>query len=119
MKRELTCISCPIGCTLTVEGSDGNYTVTGNGCKNGEKYGIQEVTDPQRVVPSTVVITGASIARLPVKTADTIPKDKIFDCMKEINKVKVAAPVKMGDVIISNVCGTGVDVVATKTMPAV
>jgi CxxC motif-containing protein len=119
MKRNLICISCPIGCHITVEGSDGNYTVTGNTCKNGEKYGIEEVTNPQRVVPSTVVIKGAMISRLPVKTADTIPKAKIFDCMKALEDVVVTAPVKMGDVIVPNVCGTGVDVVATKTMPAV
>ena len=119
MKKELICISCPIGCTLTVEEIDGKIVVSGNTCPNGEKYGIEEMTNPQRVVPSTVVIKGALTKRLPVKTADTIPKGKIFDCMAEINKVTVTAPVKMGDVIIPNVCGTGVDVVATKTMPAV
>ncbi|MGL6294403.1 DUF1667 domain-containing protein [Eubacterium aggregans] len=119
MKRDLICISCPIGCAITVEGTDGNYTVTGNKCKNGEKYGIEEVTNPQRVVPSTVVIKGALMASLPVKTADTIPKDKIFDCMKEIDKVVVEAPIKTGDVIIPNVCGTGIDIVATKSMPAI
>jgi len=119
MKKNIVCISCPIGCQLTVEGSDGNFTVTGNTCKNGETYGIQEMTNPQRVVPSTVVIKGAMLTRLPVKTADTIPKAKIFDAMKEINDVVVEAPVKMGDVVLKNVCGTGVDVVATKSMPAV
>ncbi len=119
MKRNIICISCPIGCHLTVEGTDGNYTVTGNTCKNGEKYGIEEVTNPQRVVPTTVVIKGGLMARLPVKTADTIPKDKIFDAMEEINKVVVSAPVKVGDVVLPNVCGTGVDIVATKSMPAV
>lgn len=119
MKREVICISCPMGCHLTVEGEDGNYTVSGNTCKNGEKYGIEEVTNPQRVVPSTVVIKGALTARLPVKTADTIPKGKIFDCMKALETVVVEAPVKLGDVIVADVCGTGVDVVATKTMPAV
>lgn len=119
MKRELTCISCPLGCQLTVEEKDGEYTVTGNNCKNGIKYGIEEVTAPKRVIPSTVVINGGLIARLPVKTADAVPKEKIFDIMKEINKVVVEAPVKMGDVIIKDVLGTGVDVVATKTMPRV
>ena len=119
MKKEVICISCPMGCHLTVEGEIGSLTVTGNTCKNGEKYGIEEVTNPQRVVPSTVVIKGALTARLPVKTADTIPKAKIFDCMKALENVVVEAPVKMGDVIVPNVCGTGVDVVATKTMPAV
>lgn len=119
MKKELICISCPMGCHLTVEGEEGNYVVSGHTCKNGEKYGIEEVTNPQRVVPSTVVIKGALTARLPVKTADTIPKSKIFDCMKALETVVVEAPVQLGDVIVPNVCGTGVDVVATKTMPVV
>ncbi|MDO4288703.1 MAG: DUF1667 domain-containing protein [Eubacterium sp.] len=119
MKREVTCISCPMGCQMVVEEKDGKFTVTGNTCKNGEKYGIEEVTAPKRVIPSTVVINGALMARLPVKTADAVPKEKIFDVMKEINKVVVEAPVKMGDVVIKDVLGTGVDVVSTKTMPRV
>ena len=82
------------------------------------KSGIQEMTNPQRVVPSTVVIKGAMLSRLPVKTADTVPKAKIFDIMKAIDEVVVEAPVKMGDVVLADVCGTGVDVVATKSMAA-
>jgi CxxC motif-containing protein len=119
MKKEMTCIACPMGCHLTVTGEGDNWTVTGNACKNGERYGIQEMTDPRRIVPSTVVIQGAMLHRLPVKTAQEIPKGKIFDCMKELDKVVVKAPVKMGDVVLKDVCGTGIDVVATKTMPAV
>ena len=119
MKTNVTCISCPLGCQMVVEEKDGKYTVTGNTCKNGEKYGIEEVTNPKRVIPTTVVINGALMARLPVKTADAVPKGKIFDVMKEIDKIVVDAPVKMGDVIIKDVLGTGVDVVATKTMPGV
>lgn len=119
MKKEMTCIACPMGCHLTVEGEGDKWTVTGNSCKNGERYGIQEMTDPRRIVPSTVVIKGAMLHRLPVKTAQEIPKGKIFDCMKELAKVVVKAPVKMGDVVLKDVCGTGIDIVATKTMPAV
>lgn len=119
MKKEMTCIACPMGCHLTVEGEGDKWTVTGNSCKNGERYGIQEMTDPRRIVPSTVVIKGAMLHRLPVKTAQEIPKGKIFDCMKELDQVVVNAPVKMGDVVLKDVCGTGIDIVATKTMPAV
>lgn len=119
MKKEMTCIACPMGCHLTVEGEGNKWTVTGNSCKNGERYGIQEMTDPRRIVPSTVVIKGAMLHRLPVKTAQEIPKGKIFDCMDALAKVVVKAPVKMGDVVLKDVCGTGIDIVATKTMPAV
>lgn len=119
MKKEMTCIACPMGCHLTVEGEGDKWTVTGNSCKNGERYGIQEMTDPRRIVPSTVVIKGAMLHRLPVKTAQEIPKGKIFDCMDALAKVVMKAPVKMGDVVLKDVCGTGIDIVATKTMPAV
>lgn len=119
MKRDLICISCPIGCSITVSDESGEYKVTGNKCKNGVKYGVEEVTNPQRVVPSTVVIRNGLMARLPVKTSDTIPKSMIFDVMKEIDKVVVQAPIKVGEVVLPNVCGTGVDIVATKTMPIV
>ncbi|MGI6555819.1 DUF1667 domain-containing protein [uncultured Pseudoramibacter sp.] len=119
MKKEMVCISCPMGCHLTVEGEGDNWTVTGNNCKNGERYGIQEMTDPRRILPTTVVIKGAMISRLPVKTAQEIPKGKLFDAMDELSKVVVEAPVKVGDVVLKDVCGTGIDVIATKTMPAV
>ena len=119
MKKEMVCISCPMGCHLTVEGEGDNWTVTGNNRKNGERYGIQEMTDPRRILPTTVVIKGAMISRLPVKTAQEIPKGKLFDAMDELSKVVVEAPVKVGDVVLKDVCGTGIDVIATKTMPAV
>ena len=114
-KRELTCIGCPMGCALTVEleGSE-ILSVKGNTCPIGDKYARNEVLHPERTVTSTVVIEGSDRPRLSVKTAGNIPKDKIFVCMNEINAVRLKAPVKIGDVVIPNVCGTGVDVVATR-----
>ncbi|PAB60615.1 DUF1667 domain-containing protein [Anaeromicrobium sediminis] len=116
MNKELICITCPIGCRLTVKNIDGKLIVSGNQCKRGEAYGIKEMTNPTRIIPTTVKIKGAFLRRLPVKTSKAVPKDKIFHCMKEINKVEVQAPVKIGDVIIKNLLGLGVDVVATKEM---
>ncbi len=114
--KNIICISCPLGCHLTVTVDGDDVTVEGNTCKNGEKYGIEEVTNPKRVIPSTVYIKNGKLPRLPVKTADAVPKGMIFDIMDEINKAKAVAPVKMGDVIIENVLGTGVDVVASRSM---
>ena len=116
MNRELICITCPIGCRLTIEKIDGQLKVSGNQCKRGQIYAIKEMTNPTRIIPTTVKIKGAYVRRLPVKTNKAVPKEKIFDCMKEINKVEVSAPVKMGDVIIKDLLGLGVDVVATKEM---
>lgn len=116
--RNLTCIGCPMGCALTVTMDGENITVAGNTCPVGEKYAKKEVTNPTRVVTSSVRVNGADIARVSVKTASDIPKNKIFDCMAEIMKIEVDAPVSIGDVIIENCAGTGVSVVATKNVPS-
>ncbi len=114
--RNLICIGCPMGCALTV-GIDGEHiTVTGNTCPHGAEYAKKEVTNPTRVVTSTVRVEGADIARVSVKTATDIPKGKIFDCMAEIRKTEVKAPVAIGDVIIEDCAGTGVSVIATKNV---
>lgn len=113
--RELICIGCPMGCQLTVNMEDAdNITVTGNTCSRGEAYGKKEVTNPTRIVTSSVKINDGTIARVSVKTENDIPKGKIFDIMKEIREVTVTAPIHIGDVIIKNVADTGVDVIATK-----
>jgi len=115
--RELICIGCPMGCMLTVNMEDAdNITVTGNTCPRGEAYGKKEVTNPTRIVTSSVKINDGTIARVSVKTENDIPKGKIFDIMKEIREVTVTAPIHIGDVILKNVADTGVDVIATKNV---
>ena len=116
-KRELTCIGCPLGCSLSVTIENGSVTeVTGNTCPRGDAYARKEVTNPTRIVTSTVRVTGGSISVVSVKTREDIPKEKIFDCVKALKEVEVAAPVHIGDVILRDVAGTGVDVVATKNV---
>ena len=112
---ELICIVCPQGCHLKVDEAN-DYKVTGNGCPRGAEYGKKELVNPTRVITTTVAIEGGIYRRIPVKTAGDIPKGMIFDIMEEINKVVVKAPIKVGDVIIENVLGTGVNVVSAKTM---
>ena len=116
--KNLTCIGCPMGCALTVTIDGDEITVTGNTCPVGANYAKKEVTNPTRVVTSSVRVCGASIARVSVKTATDIPKNKIFDCMAEIREITVNAPVSIGDVIIEDCAGTGVKVVATKNVAA-
>ena len=116
-KRELICIGCPMGCPLSVELDQGEVvSVRGNTCKRGEIYARKEVTNPTRIVTSTVVVEGGKLAAVSVKTREDIPKEKIFECMKALKGVKVQAPVHMGDVIVKNVADTGVDVIATKSV---
>ncbi len=117
-EREMTCIVCPIGCRMTITEVDGELQVQGNQCPRGEKYAVEEVKNPTRIVPTTVRIAGGVLPRLPVKTAEPIPKDKIFDVMADVNQVTVEAPISVGDIIIENAAGTGVAIVATRSMPA-
>lgn len=115
--RKLTCISCPMGCPLTVEmNGDEVVSVTGNTCKRGDVYARKEVTNPTRIVTSTVKVIGGSADMVSVKTKEDIPKGKIFDCVKALKGVEVTAPVHIGDVVIANVADTGVDIVATKNV---
>ena len=113
--KELICITCPKGCHLKVDEENG-YAVTGNSCPKGEAYGKAELCHPTRVVTSPVKCTGAAHPRCPVKTNAPVPKDTVFDVAAALDAVELTAPVRIGQVVIPNVCGTGVDIVATKNM---
>lgn len=114
MKRNLTCIICPRGCSLTVEGEKDNLVVTGNACPKGKQYAIDECTHPTRTVTSIVRVENRVDTMVSVKTAAPIPKENIFDVMEKIRAAKVQAPIVAGTVILSDVYGT--EVVATKTI---
>lgn len=113
--KELICIVCPQGCHLKVDVENG-CGVTGNSCPRGAEYGRLEVTRPTRVVTSTVRCEGGLYPRCPVKTDRAVPKEQIFDVMKVLDSVVLAAPVAVGQVVAENVCGTGANVVATRSM---
>ena len=114
MKRELTCVACPLGCTITVELNENEViSVTGNTCKRGEAYAKTEITNPTRSLTSTVKVNGGILPVVPVKSDKPVPKDKMFECMEVINSASVDAPVKIGQVIIENILDTGADIVAT------
>lgn len=115
--KNLTCIGCPLGCSLTVEMENGEVTsVTGNTCKRGDVYARKEVTNPTRIVTSSVKVNGGKLKMVSCKTKEDIPKGKIFEVSQALASVVVEAPVKIGDVVLANVAGTGVDVVATKNV---
>lgn len=116
MESYVTCIICPLGCMMTITNIDNIYIVNGNTCKRGEKYGIEEVTNPKRVVTSTVRLEGSYLKLLPVKTNYPIPKGLMFDIINALSKVTVTAPISIGDVIVENILDTGVDIVSCKTI---
>lgn len=112
MIKNLVCINCPRGCQLEVD--DKTFEVKGNSCPRGKEYGINEIRSPKRVVTSTVKVKNGELTRCSVKTESPIPKEKIFHIMQAINKVELTAPVTIGSVVIKNVLGSGVNVIATK-----
>lgn len=116
-KRELVCIRCPIGCMLTVtQNEEGALTVTGNTCPRGGEYAKKELTNPARTVTTTVRVRGGRHKVVSVKTGEDIPKGKIMECMEALKGIEIEAPVHIGDIIIKDIEGTGVDIVATKAV---
>lgn len=129
MEQTITCISCPVGCRMTVTIEEGKFysvtgdickrgkfvSVTGNTCKRGEVYAKQECVAPERMVTAVIPVEGAAMP-LSVKTRTPIPKAKINDCMAALANVTLSAPIKAGEVVLADVCGTGVDIIATKSV---
>ena len=111
--KEFICIECPKGCRLSI---DENLNVTGNTCNRGKVYAINEVTCPKRIVTSTVVINSKIVSRMPVMTEHEIPKEKMFDIIKALDEVRLEVPVKCRDIVIENVCNTGVNIIATRSL---
>lgn len=119
MNKNLICIVCPKGCRVNLisdETAERGYKVEGATCKRGVNYAIEEMTDPRRKIPTTVKIKNGTLNRLPVITAQPVPKHLIFECMAIINTIEVTAPIKVNQVVYENILGLGVDIIATRSM---
>ncbi|MGC9397956.1 MAG: DUF1667 domain-containing protein [Anaerolineae bacterium] len=116
--EKMICITCPMGCTLEVthEGET-LLNVDGNNCPRGEAFVKEELTDPRRMVATTVKVKGGVHPLVPVYTAAPFPKPRIFELLKEIRKVEIEAPVKMNQVVLKNPLGEGIDIVASRDLP--
>ncbi|OFV71771.1 DUF1667 domain-containing protein [Acetobacterium wieringae] len=117
---KLVCIGCPNGCGLTVEHSGKTIEkISDYGCKIGLEYAKNEFTEPKRIITTTVRVKAGDLPFVPVKTKDPVNKEKIFVVMKEISELEIESPVHVGDVIRSNIAGTGVDLVCTRNIKKV
>ncbi|MDR1868491.1 MAG: DUF1667 domain-containing protein [Treponema sp.] len=120
--RNLTCIVCPIGCSLDVEedaSATDSLSVTGNRCPRGEVYAREEIRAPKRVVTATCRIEGGaehSVRRIPVKTSSPCPREKIPALLRDIYETAVSLPIKAGDVVLAGWNGGEINVVATRTL---
>ena len=120
MVREFTCIICPNGCEITVEYEKGKIlSVQGNLCKRGAEYVRQEITEPKRTIASSALLLGGELPLVSVRLDRPVPKERIFDVMAEIRKLRLQAPVRIGDIAIKDVLGLGSDVIVTKNVEAV
>lgn len=114
--KELVCIVCPRGCTMNIEENGSEIFVSGNSCKRGEAFAKNEMTNPMRTICTTAATSFPEAPVLPVRVSADIPKNKIFDVMKEINGVVITERLGRGDIVIENVLGLGVDVIATSDL---
>jgi CxxC motif-containing protein len=115
--KHFTCVICPIGCEIDVQLEDGNVvSMEGNKCAKSEEFVLQELKEPMRILTTTVRIRGAKWAMLPVRTDEPIPRRLLFSVIKELANIEIQAPVKVSDVIIGDIAGTGANIVATRNM---
>lgn len=114
MKRNLICIICPRGCSLSADISADGVTVTGNACPKGEEYAVNECTNPVRTVTATVRVSNRYNTMVSVKTANPVPKDKMMDVMKALRSIQIDAPAAIGDVVLKDICGS--DIIVTKAV---
>ena len=119
-EQDIICINCPLGCrvTLTINDSGEVVSVAGNECKKGEKYVVDEFKSPVRVLTATVLTEGSAQVLLPVRTSKPVGKNMLAKCMNALGSIKVKPPVKIGEVVITNIAGTGVNLVSTDELPA-
>lgn len=118
MKKVITCIVCPVGCTLTVYEENHQIIVEGNQCKRGQEFGEKEYIRPMRILTTTVKIEGSLHRRLPVMSDGEIPKDQLTQCVQALYKISVQAPIIRGDILVKDICHTGINIVASRSMKA-
>ncbi|HEC76258.1 MAG TPA: DUF1667 domain-containing protein [Thermoplasmatales archaeon] len=119
-KIRITCIVCPIGCKIVANKKDDKIEIVGgNKCKRGEKYAIDEILHPKRMVTTSVFVKNGEYPLVSVRTSQPVPKEKVMEIVKEMKKISLEAPVKCGDVIVKNVAGTDADIIATRTVNSI
>ena len=120
VEKKITCVVCPIGCEILVKIEDGECrSIKGNKCKRGEEYAINEVLNPKRMLTTSVLVKDGVWPLVSIKTSEPVPKEKLFHVLQEVKKTAVQAPVDSGQIILKNAANTGINIVATKTVPKV
>lgn len=116
MKKEVICVHCPIGCKINIEIISGRLAVKGYRCRVGLEYAREEFLNPKRMLTTTIVVKGGKIPLLPVRSKERLPKGILKEAINLLSKLTVNAPVKKGDIIYKNICNTGVDIIASRSV---
>jgi len=119
MDKIFICTACPKGCPIRLIPSDkesSGYVITGHLCRRGESFVLAEMTDPVRILTTTLSVDKSNSQRLPVRSDIGIPKTLFLDCMKELKKIRISKPVQMGQIIVENILDTGVNIVASRSI---
>ncbi|MFX1591296.1 MAG: DUF1667 domain-containing protein [Promethearchaeota archaeon] len=114
--KDIRCIVCPTGCMVHVEKVNGELIIEGHSCKRGEEYAREEFISPKRILTTTMQVENGFLSLIPVRSAKPIPKDKLEATLKEIARTKIEAPIKMGDILIENVLGLNIDIIASRDL---
>ncbi len=114
---DLVCLACECSCNLAINIYNSKIiSITGNKCKNGISYANKECIIPSRVVTTIITVANGSTRTVPVKSEIDVPKSLIFSILKELKDLTVTAPINTGDIIKENICNTGVNIIATKSV---
>jgi CxxC motif-containing protein len=116
MNKKITCILCPLGCIIESEEKNKILNIIGNACIKGEKYAIQEIKKPLRILTTTIIVENGEQILLPVRSEKGIHRDLIISCIKKLSKIKVKAPIKCREVIYKNILNTGIDIIASRDL---
>ena len=114
--KVITCIGCPSGCQIEVTKEGEEFKITGNECKRGEEYVIEEFTAPKRILTTTLQVKNGILPLIPVRSDAPLPKGRLFDCMDYLSKVKIDAPIKMGDILVKNILNLGPNIIASRDL---
>ncbi len=114
MIKKMICIECPVGCVLEVDMDSKPIRITGNECPKGENYAISEIENPQRILTSSVLTQGLALKMVPIKTDRPIPKKDLLKAMEVIKKIRLKKTVAVGDIVMKDLLGLGVNLVATR-----
>ena len=117
--KDIRCIVCPTGCLVHVENISGELIIEGHSCKRGEEYAREEFVAPKRILTTTIRVDNGFLPLIPVRSDKPLPKERLQEALKQIALTKIKAPIKMGDILLKEVLGLEVNIIASRDLAEV